>query len=394
MTKYNQKTYRNICIVDNGLTNNVLKFIMKNMNQTDQSFIVLDEDREILNEAKERLKNEKYEIKTVDFYHPDQSDHWNPIISFQDNLGLERLTAYIMDDQDDAKQDPFFHESEKTLLMFLLCYLEEKYPKSEQNFLMLMKLLSQFVTDSSILRKIYEDFTNGESSLHCAEILNAFYTMVSKKTEKTVMTSLIIRLTPLVQKNIVSLMEYDTLQLDKINERKTAVFIELPGNDALYDSYIRILLLQVLGCVAPCLRTDKRKKSKIPVQMIFSAPIMKEHGKILTREIFSYFNVMNCYEVYSICYTNRLNDVKEFFEMSDQIIFEWYFSTYIFHGCESLKRDIRENHDLYKKIFCRYGNKREIGKEELLKLENLSDGRYAILINDHELIIDDFFQEN
>ena len=39
-----------------------------------------------------------------------------------------------MNDQDDAKQDRFFFESEKTLLMFLFCYLEEKYSKSEQNF--------------------------------------------------------------------------------------------------------------------------------------------------------------------------------------------------------------------------------------------------------------------
>lgn len=220
MTKYNRKTYENICIIDNNLTNNALKFIIKNMNQSDQSFIVLDEDRKILNESNGRLKNEKYEVKIVDFYHPDQSDHWNPIISFQDNLGLERLTSYIMNDQDDAKQNRFFFESEKTLLMFLFCYLEEKYSKSEQNFLMLMKLLSQFVADSSALHKIYENFKEEKSTLRCAEILNAFYKMVSKGTEKTIMTSLIIRLIPLVQKSIVSLMEYDTLQLNKIIYRQ------------------------------------------------------------------------------------------------------------------------------------------------------------------------------
>lgn len=317
MTKYNRKTYENICIIDNDLTNNALKFIIKNMNQTDQSFIVLDEDRKILNESNGRLKNEKYEVKIVDFYHPDQSDHWNPIISFQDNLGLERLTSYIMNDQDDAKQDRFFFESEKTLLMFLFCYLEEKYSKSEQNFLMLMKLLSQFVADSSALHKIYENFKEEKSTLRCAEILNAFYKMVSKGTEKTIMTSLIIRLIPLVQKSIVSLMEYDTLQLNKINERKTAIFIELSGKDSLYDQYISILLLQMLGSITSCLYTDKSKKNKIPVQMIFHASMIKDHEKILTREIFSYFNVMNGYKVYCMCFADSVRSVKEIFEKSD-----------------------------------------------------------------------------
>lgn len=397
MTKFNEKTYGNMCIIDKELTNKnaALKFIMQNMNQADQSFIVIDEDRKILNKSKEKLKSKKYEIKIVDFYHPDQSDYWNPIISFQDNLGPERLVTYIMNEQNYAEQDRFLFESEKTLLMFLFCYLEEKYSKSEQNFLMLMKLLSQFVADSSALHKIYENFKEEKSTLRCAEILNAFYKMVSKDTEKTIMTSLIIRLIPLVHKSIVSLMEYDNLQLDKINERKTAVFLEFSGNDNLYDQYISILLLQVLGCIAPCFYIDKNKKNTIPVQMIFSASIIKDHEKILTREIFSYFNVMNCYKVYCMCFADSVRGVKEIFEMSDTYItFEWYFNTYIFCGCELLKRDIRENHDLYKKLFCRYGIKSESGKEELLKLESLPEGRYAVLVNDYELIIDDFFQEN
>ena len=152
-----------------------------------------------------------------------------------------------------------------------------------------MKLLSQFVADSSALHKIYENFKEEKSTLRCAEILNAFYKMVSKGTEKTIMTSLIIRLIPLVQKSIVSLMEYDTLQLNKINERKTAIFIELSGKDSLYDQYISILLLQMLGSITSCLYTDKSKKNKIPVQMIFHASMIKDHEKILTREIFSLF---------------------------------------------------------------------------------------------------------
>lgn len=54
-----------------------------------------------------------------------------------------------------------------------------------------------------------------------------------------------------------------------------------------------------------------------------------------------------------------------------------------------LKRGIRENHDLYKKLFCRYGIKSESGKEELLKLENLPEGGYAVLVNDNELVSDE-----
>lgn len=91
-----------------------------------------------------------------------------------------------------------------------------------------------------------------------------------------------------------------------------------------------------------------------------------------------------------MCFADSVRDAKEIFEMSDTYItFEWYFNTYIFCSCELLKHDIRENHDLYKKLFCRYGIKSESGKEELLKLESLPEGRYAVLVNDNELVSDE-----
>lgn len=45
--------------------------------------------------------------------------------------------------------------------------------------------------------------------------------------------------------------------------------------------------------------------------------MIKDHEKILTREIFSYFNVMNGYKVYCMCFADSVRSVKEIFEKSD-----------------------------------------------------------------------------
>ena len=123
------------------------------------------------------------------------------------------------------------------------------------------------------------------------------------------------------------------------------------------------------------------KLYKIPVQMIFSTFIMRNHRKLLTREMLSYLRIMNDHEVYCACHSDRLCDLKEIFEMNDiNIRHEGYFNTYIFYGCESLKSDMKENPDLCKKIFSQYESKDE--KEELLKLRDLPEGKCAILIPD------------
>lgn len=394
-TIVNSKACRNICMVDPNILDedSFLNFIMRNMSQENKSLVIFDENRKILEKTKEKLKKEKYMIKVVDLYHPDQSDHWNPIISFQEELDLNILARYIMESQCDEeamKNDRFFYESEKTLLAALMYYISEEYPKSGQNFVTLIKILCRFEHDPSELYQIYEKFKEENLNSYFVDFFKLFRRMASEKTVKSIMTSLIIKLAPFARKGITSLIESDDLCLKKIRDKKTAMFIEVSKNDQLYDSYIGVLLLQVLNVIVPFYEMDTNLTKKYPVRIFFSASTMKNHPKILTHEMIGYLTSMNFYRVDCACMTNRLNDVKETFEKIGADTFnEWYFNTFIFYGSRFMKYDIKDNYDLYKNAFRRYESKSGDAKEELLKLNDLPEGKCEILIDDHEVIIDD-----
>ena len=71
------------------------------------------------------------------------------------------------------------------------------------------------------------------------------YKQAAGKTAKSILISVGVRLAAFNLESIASLTHYDELELEKMGERKTALFAVIPDNDSTFNFLIGMLYTQL-----------------------------------------------------------------------------------------------------------------------------------------------------
>ena len=224
-----------------------------NIMQGNTSFIILDPKGELLRDTGHLLEKKGYDIKVLDLINMEKSDCYNPFEYIHGDNDIQRLVTNIFKNttpKGSQSNDPFWDQAASMLLKALISFLHYEAPPEEQNFSMVLDLIregevSEEQTDLiSPLDDVFERL-EAEKPDHIALKYYRSYHSGSAKTLKSIQITLLARLEKFNLSSLAALTATDEMELDKIGDKKTAVFALIPENDTSFNFVVGMLYTQL-----------------------------------------------------------------------------------------------------------------------------------------------------
>jgi len=224
-----------------------------NIMQANTSFIILDPKGELLRDTGHLLERQGYDIKVLDLINMEKSDCYNPFKYIHGDNDIQRLVTNIFKNttpKGSQSNDPFWDQAASMLLKALVSFLHYEAPPEEQNFSMVLDLIRQGEVSeeqTDLISPLDELFERLETQKpdHIALKYYRSYHSGSAKTLKSIQITLLARLEKFNLSSLAGLTATDEMELDKIGDKKTAVFALIPENDTSFNFVVGMLYTQL-----------------------------------------------------------------------------------------------------------------------------------------------------
>ena len=224
-----------------------------NLMQANTSFVVLDPKGEIVRDVGKLLEAKGYEIKVLDLISMEKSHCYNPFVYLRNDNDIQRLVTNLFKSttpKGSQSNDPFWDTAASMLLLALVFYLHYEAPEDEQNFAMVMEMLRAGAIEDeeeprpSPLDNLFSELEY-ENPEHIALKYYHSYHSGSAKTLKSIQITLAARLEKFNLESLAALTTTDELELERLGEKKTALFALIPDNDTSCNFLVSILYTQL-----------------------------------------------------------------------------------------------------------------------------------------------------
>jgi len=219
-----------------------------------ESFIATDPKAELYERAMPILKKNGYHIFVLNFRDPLQSNCWNPLIIpyLQYHNGSQDKAIEFINDlannivKDDYSKDPYWQNSAADLLTGLILILCECTEKDKIHFKSLRALRTQafknMIDDNPFIRKNFLQYLNSASFVF--SILSGTVE-VCDTTRGCIVSVFDQAIRPFFsQENLINMLSVNDLDMSKIGNEKTAVFLIIPDENTLYHKLISVFVKQ------------------------------------------------------------------------------------------------------------------------------------------------------
>ena len=291
-----------------------------NIMQCNTSFVVLDPKGEILRSEGYLLEKEGYVIKIIDLIDMSKSHGYNPFHYIQSDKDILKLITNLIRNttpKGSQSMDPFWEKSETALLEALMLYLYHYAPEDEQNFTMVMEMLTYAEVkedDEEYESPLDELFHHLERSDSDSLALKQYqiYKQAAGKTAKSILISVGVRLAAFNLDSMASLTRFDELELDKIGERKTALFAVIPDNDSTFNFLVGMLYTQLFQMLY--YQADYVYGGELPIPVHF---LMDEFANVaLPDEFDKLLSTMRSRQIFVSIILQNLAQIKTLFKDS------------------------------------------------------------------------------
>ena len=229
---------------------------------------------------------EPYRIKVLNTINFKKSMHYNPfryIRSEKDILKLVNTIIANTKGEGEKSSEDFWVKAERLLYCALIGYIYYEAPEDEQNFATLLEFIN-----ASEAREDDEEFKNAVDELfeeleaenpeHFAVRQYKKYKLAAGKTAKSILISCGARLAPFDIAELREIMSYDEMELDKIGDRKTALFLIMSDTDTTFNFVIAMLQSQLFNLL--CDKADDEYGGRLPVHVRVIADEFANIGQI------------------------------------------------------------------------------------------------------------------
>ncbi len=250
-----RKHRRNLLqIVVGGSGSGKTRYVVKpNLMLANASFIVTDPKGEIVRAVAPLLLQKGYVVKVFDLIDPAHSDSYNPFRYIRKDSDVFRLISNLIQNttpKNSSQNDPFWEKSETALDAALMLYLLHEAPPWEQTMEMILTMIEYGAAreDSddykSPLDLLFEALEE-EQPEHIALRQYRVFKQAAGKTAKSILVSAAVRLAAFTLPEIRGITDRDSLELEKLGERKHAVFCVIPdSNDNSLNFLVGMLYTQ------------------------------------------------------------------------------------------------------------------------------------------------------
>ncbi len=260
---------KNVLVVGGSGSGKTRFFIKPNLLQMHSSYVVTDPKGGLVNEVGNALYKNGYRMKVFNTINFSKSMHYNPFAYLHSEKDILKLvTTLIANTKGESKGgDDFWLKAETLLYTALIGYIHYEAPEEEQNFSTLLEMINAME-----VREDDEEFKNPVDMMfdelaeqnpdHFAVRQYAKYKLAAGKTAKSILISCGARLAPFDIAELREIMSYDELELDRIGDRKTAVFFTISDTTPTYNFIVALAFSQMFNLL--CERADNVHGGRLP----------------------------------------------------------------------------------------------------------------------------------
>lgn len=249
----NEKTQRNlnILIIGGSGAGKSYNFVGPNIMQANASFVVTDPSGGLFKRYGRFLEYMGYKVKCFNLSQMDQGNRYNPFNYIHSNLDVEILVNCLIENTTPPEKkggDPFWEKSETALLVALVAYLYNHASKECQNFTNVMRLIHAADIDEndsnskSQLDVIFDEIKDPEDF---AKKQYLTFKIGAGKTLKSILISSAVRLSQFDLEDVANLTSSDDIDLDRIGDEKTALFIIMKTGDNTFAFLASLMYSQL-----------------------------------------------------------------------------------------------------------------------------------------------------
>ena len=263
---------KNVLVVGGSGSGKTRFWLKPNLLQCHSSYVVTDPKGTIVLECGNAMLKNGYKVKILNTINFKKSMHYNPFAYVHSEKDILKLVTTLMTNTkgEGSGGDPFWEKSERLLLTALIAYLHYEAPVEEQNFATLLEMLNtmQVLEDDEEYQNpvdlLFEELAKKKPNSFAGRQYK-LYKLAAGKTAKSILISCGARLAPFDIQELRDLTMYDELELDKLGDRKTALFLIMSDTDSTFNFLISMIYTQLFNLL--CDKADDVYGGKLPIHV-------------------------------------------------------------------------------------------------------------------------------
>ena len=264
---------KNVIVIGGSGSGKTRFFVKPNLMQMHSSYCVTDPKGTILVECGKMLQRAGYSIKVLNTINFQKCHHYNPfeyIRSEKDILKLANTIIANTKGEGEKSTEDFWVKAERLYYQALIGYIWYEETEDRKNFNTLLEMINE-----SEAREDDEDYENDVDIMfrrlerkkpgHFAVRQYKKYKLAAGKTAKSILISCGARLAPFDIEELREIMSYDELELDRLGERKQALFVIISDTDDTFNFVVSIMYTQLFNLL--CDQADDKYGGRLPVHV-------------------------------------------------------------------------------------------------------------------------------
>ena len=259
----------NACVIGSSGSGKTRFWLTPQLLQAHSSYVVVDPKGGTLDQCGAFLQRQGYKIKvfnTIDFA---KSMHYNPLSYIRNEADiLKFVDTLIANTKGEGKEgDPFWTKAETLLYCALIAYIIFEGAPEDKNLNTLVDMIGGMEVkenDENYMNAVDYMFKGLEKRKPDCFAVKQYkkYKLASGKTAKSILISCGARLAPFDIPQLREIMSYDELGLDRIGDRKTAVFFLISDTTPTYNFLVALAFSQMFNLL--CERADNKFGGRLP----------------------------------------------------------------------------------------------------------------------------------
>ena len=259
----------NACIIGSSGSGKTRFWLTPQLLQAHSSYVCVDPKGGVLSQVGAFLQRRGYQIKVFNSIDFSKSMHYNPLSYIHNEADiLKFVDTLIANTKGEGKEgDPFWTKAETLLYCALIAYIIFEAPAEDRNINTLVDMISGMEVkedDESYMNAVDYMFKGLEKRKPDCFAVKQYkkYKLASGKTAKSILISCGSRLAPFDIPQLREIMSYDELELDRIGDRKTAVFFTISDTTPTYNFIVALAFSQMFNLL--CERADNVHGGRLP----------------------------------------------------------------------------------------------------------------------------------